>query len=87
MCGVTWGNWYTSLDFQKRVKDVSKEGLKGFHDAEGAAVSYTTPRNYRSRLPGVCLLDVTRNSLTLHLARLSNRWEAWTLLNADCSAA
>lgn len=87
MCGVSWGNWYTSLDFQKREKDVSKGGLTGFHDAGGAAVSYTAPRNYRSRLPGVRLRDVTRNSLTFHLARLSNRWEAWTLLNADCSAA
>lgn len=61
----------------------------GFPAAGGAAAAShpPPPRNLHSRPPRVRLREVTRNSLTFHLALLGSRCGARTLLNAACRAA
>lgn len=72
MCGECRGNRYVSR-FSKKGKECTyPEGEKLFPAAEGAAVSHS-PLDDDSRLPGVHLRDVSRNSLTSP-RRLGEGW-------------
>lgn len=87
----SWGNWYTSLDFQKGKRGLCRRRNWVSCRRGRRRLPYTPGFFYHSRLPGARLPAVTRNSLTLHpearLARGSGDGGVQTLFNAVCKAA